>query len=346
MKILAIGRADALVADASAEASMTDAPVAEAADGTGADATDDGSDASDDASEAATDAPTNGDRRRVTVRDGNVLTDNSTRLRGVIIGIDASPNFPLSQDLFNALSKQDGLNAVHVYLENRMEPPGVNAAVADRIVEMTSQAQMYVIFGIGGGTASGTYDLNEVRSFWSFYAARYRDRTHVLYEIQNQPELTTCGALVQASTIAMENEAYRAIRAAAPDSHVLLLSFGDIPTPDVLADALGRLDGVDWSRASVSIHSGIRCVPLANLASTLDVARRQGIAMLVSEVTQGSPVADLKTIEAASVGWMDFQWLVGDRSPDTFRQQLTAAGVTWCPDYGTWPQRSSACRTQ
>jgi hypothetical protein len=285
------------------------------------------------------------DRGRVFVRDGNVLTDKGTRLRGVTIGTDLAPTFPLGQELFDTLAQQDGLNTVHVYLENRMQPTGASLALADKLVEMTSHARMYLIIGMGGGSANGTYDIDKVRAFWSLYAERYKDRTHVLYEIQNQPEVTTCGAMLSAPTMAMENEMYRSIRAAAPDSHILLLSFGDLPSADVLRDALARLNGVDWSKASVSIHSANQCVMLVDLPPVLAAARQGGKSILVSEIALGTPVGARNVFEQAAVGWMDFQWLVVDRSPDTFRQQFSSAGVRWCPDFGDWPQ-SSTCLMQ
>jgi hypothetical protein len=143
------------------------------------------------------------DRGRVQVRDGNLLTDKGTRLRGVTFGFDGTPpDFHFGRALIAELSNQTGLNAFHVYAENSDETVGTHAAQMDELVEATSVAGMYLILGVGGGRAGGSFDLEKLRDFWSFYAPRYATRPHVLYEIQNIPD-PGCNVPYQPETLAM-----------------------------------------------------------------------------------------------------------------------------------------------
>jgi hypothetical protein len=287
--------------------------------------------------------PASPDRGRVQVRDGNLMTDKGTRLRGATIGIDAAPDAKLDQALFDELAHENGLNAFHVYLENHSDVTGANAAQADLLVELTSQAGMYLMIGIGGGDLNGTYDLPKVRAFWDFYAPRYAARSHVIYEIQNQPELA-CDAAWQSTTFDMEREIYRKIRKVAPDTHVALFSYHSTPTSAVLGDALDAMEGVvDWSKASVAFHGTAICVPSAELPDVLALARGRGVASLVSEVPNTAPASETSVFEDARVGWFNFHFIVKSRDFVTFRGDHDAAGVTWCPDFGTWPEDAERC---
>lgn len=287
-------------------------------------------------------APPSPDRGRVQVRDGNLLTDKGTRLRGAMLGIDASPDAAIDQPLFDELAQASGLNAFHVYLENYEDVTGVNVAQADQLVELTSQAGMYLLIGIGGGHGSGTFDLAKIRSFWDFYAPRYAERSHVLYEIQNQPELT-CDAPLMAATLDMELETYQRIHAVAPSSHVAFFSFHGIPTPTTLETSLDALTGVDWSRASVGFHYATGCARAGELSDVLAVSGSRGVAAFASEITTGATAADTGVLEAARIGWFNFHWLVQERDLELFRNEHDSAAVTWCPDFGLWPLDAERC---
>src|SRR5205085_10290789 len=98
------------------------------------------------------------------------------------------------------------------------------------LVSLTAQAGLYLVLGIGGGKAlttganphpgTGWFDPEKVSSFWTLYAKRYAASTHVLFELQNTPELT-CDDLIQPKTIQLERTTYQLIRSLAPDSHIV-----------------------------------------------------------------------------------------------------------------------------
>jgi len=294
---------------------------------------------------ALPDPPTVHDRGRVQVRDGNLLTDKGTRLRGVTFGLDGNPSgFKFDKNFVAALANQVGLNTLHIYVENTAEKTGLRADKADELVELTSAAGMYLVIGIGGGATSGSFDIEKVRSFWSFYGPRYASRTHVLYEIQNVPD-PSCKDGYKPETLAMEKEIYGLIRGMAPSTHVALFSFIAQPSGAALKAGLDALQGsIDWSKASVAFHTQ-PCAGQNNLTALLEVARAQGIAVLGSEMTFSTSFETTAQLEAERVGWFNFEWLVVNRDLTAFHDAHTAAGISWCPDFGAWPEDSQTCST-
>jgi hypothetical protein len=189
--------------------------------------------------------------------------------------VDVPGGAPLAPSLFTDLT-QSWLNAFHVYLENSGHAAGSHAAEADALVELTSAAGMYLVLGVGGGLSGGSFDLDKVRGFWSFYAPRYADRTHVIYEIQNIPDLR-CNVAYEAATLAMQQEIYALIREQAPSSHVALFSFAAQPSSAALEANLTALEGaVDWSKASVAFHTQ-SCDGQRNLPGLSAAARTRAV---------------------------------------------------------------------
>jgi hypothetical protein len=285
------------------------------------------------------------DRGRIQVRDGNLLTDKGTRLRGVTFGLDSNwENVRFEQSFINALSGENGLNALHLYVENSAEETGAHAEETDELVELTSAAGMYLVIGVGGGQAGGTFSLEKLRAFWSYYAPRYADRTHVAYEIQNIPD-SACSVPYAAETLAMEEEIYDLIREFAPSTHVALFSFPSQPTGDALEANLDALEGsIDWSKASVAFHTE-HCDSENNLAALLAVTRSRGIASFGSELPYFTSYEGTRQLEAERTGWFSFEWLVRSRDLAAFRATHTSAEISWCPDFGGWPESSGTCST-
>lgn len=293
---------------------------------------------------APTAPPALPDRGRVQVRDGNLVTDKGTRLRGVTFGVDAQPDVQFETDLFERMAREAGLNALHVYLENVSHETGAHVTQADALVESTSAAGLYLVLGIGGGPAPTTFDLEKVRSFWSLYAPRYAARTHVLYEIHNIPD-PNCEVAYSAETLSMEQEIYEQIRSLAPNTHVALYSFQAVPSAAALLDDLEALEPVvDWSKASVAFQMH-NCNDQDYLAELLEVTRARGIASFASELWYPTPYDTVARLESERVGWFSFEWLVFNRDLSAFRDGHDAASVTWCPDFGLWPEDSQTCRT-
>jgi hypothetical protein len=288
-------------------------------------------------------------RQRVRVAGTSLVTDRGTLLRGIDIPIDLTPTFPIDSQMFADMAQAQGLNAVQVYLEYWGDETGSHLAQADQIVEQAGQAGLYVVLGIGGGPAggghpgNGWFDIDKVRSFWQLYAPRYKDKTHVLYQLQNQPDLS-CNTPWPDDTIAMEREAYSLVRSLAPDTHVILFSYREMPTPALAGDAIDRVsDLVDWSNASVGMGGIANCVSTPQFADTFAMMASRRAAVFITALPLDGWGDDAVELEKDHVGWTSIRWLVHLPDFATFRTDHAQFGLTWCPDFGLWPENSATC---
>jgi hypothetical protein len=288
-------------------------------------------------------------RGRVRVAGTNLVTDKGTLLRGIDIPIDLTPDFPLSPELFRSMGAVEGLNMVQTYVEYWADATGANVAQADRIVAQAGAAGLYVVLGIGGGPAgnghpgNGWFDINKVRSFWQFYAPRYKDQTHVIYQLQNQPDLS-CDQAWPADTLAMEREAYSLVRSLAPETHIVMFSYRDMPTAALLGNNLDELAGVvDWSNASVGMGGMPNCVDTSQFPATFAAATSRRAPVFITAMALDGWTGSALELEKDRVGWTSIRWLVHMPDFGTFRAEHAQAGLTWCPDFGVWPQDSSTC---
>ncbi len=289
--------------------------------------------------------PVPAQRGRVKVIDGSLVTDRGTPLRGLLLPVDS--NWALGNydfDLVTTIAQTTGLNTLHVYLEDTVEDSGSMIATADAIVSLAAQAGMYVIIAHGTGTMVGTFDLEKIQSFWATYAKRYASSTHVLFEIQNNPE-DTCAQPVQAATLTMEATAYAQIRAAAPDSHIMLFSTTSLIQPSVLTDAVTRLGNkVDWSNASFGMDVFENCVSLDNLAGLTSAAKALNVPILIGQLPQTGWGPYITAFEQAKLGWMQFEWFGIDMQLTNYASTTSTQGALWCPEQGTFPENSATCQ--
>jgi hypothetical protein len=291
-------------------------------------------------------------RQRVRVAGTTLVTDKGTLLRGIDIPIDLTPAFPLNPRLFDDMAQRQGLNTVEVNLEYWGDATGSHLAQADQIVDQAGAAGLYVILSIGGGPpgnghlGNGWFDIDKIRSFWQLYAPRYKDRTHVFYQLQNQPDLS-CSAAWPAETIAMEREAYTLVRSLAPETHIILFSYRETPTPALLGGAIDQIaDVVDWSNASVGMGAIPNCVSTEQFADTFAIATSRRAPVFISALPTDGWESNTVELERDHIGWTSIRWLVHLSDFATFQSDHSLAGVTWCPDFGTWPQDSTTCGTR
>ena len=206
-------------------------------------------------------------RGRPTVSGGTFVTDTGQPLRGAQWSMDynngalpycftpsqcsskpctyGAPSCPMIDAI-----KTRGLNALHIYVEKQGTPVGAHAVNVDQMIDWTDSAGLYAIIVIGGPGC----DISYTNSFWSFYAPRYANRTHVIYEIKNEPE----GSLHQPSTACvtdMNKQAYSTIRSLAPNTAILLFSYGWFENgPGLVQDINAVSSVVSWSNAGVAFH--------------------------------------------------------------------------------------------
>jgi endoglucanase len=137
----------------------------------------------------------------------------------------------------------------------------------DAVVQRTRDAGLYLIMTIGNGANNGNHNIQWATNFWNFYAGRYANETHVIYEIHNEPMAWGPSYLTgttPAGTMNMEIAAYRAIRANAPHTPVLLFSYAvlagsggaNAALTDIQAfnQAIFGTQNAVWTNEAVAFH--------------------------------------------------------------------------------------------
>lgn len=316
-------------------------------------------------SEAAIQIPRG--RPRLNPERTTFVADNGERLRGPYTSTEWTSAAPLDQI---AKIKELGCNAVHLYAEvfdpNYPNPgstaPGYNVTEVDKIVQRTRELGLYLVMTIGNGANNGNHNRAWATNFWNFYAPRYANETHVIFEIHNEPMAWGPSYLTGNSppgTLDMEIAAYRAIRAAAPHTPVLLMSYavlsGTGGANAALTDirsfnqAVFGAQNVTWTNEAVGFHGYGGWEGTATAVAALINA---GYPCFMTEfgwprwgTSRGvSLELELTTdLERLGVSWLTFQYIppsgVSDdvTRPELFKNLVDAAGLSWTPDFGTWP---------
>jgi hypothetical protein len=290
-----------------------------------------------------------------------LLTDKNTLLRGVSLSWDGGDNATHTgpavmptQSQLNALATVYGLNCLHVYLEMDCQiaghdhTVGKNAAICDQLVNMTAQANLYLIITIGCGNNNGHISsMAWAQQFWNFYAPRYANRSHVIYESHNEPAPNTPSQWV---TSDWDNQVtlYNTIRAKAPSTHILTCTFMGFVSPTVALNGIGymRWKGVDFSNASVAFHGYENQSAIESCISTFKYDMGGGMtpALLCTEFDPGSTYGGFNNmLETQNIGWLEFTFLhASDGDLNWFKGAMQANNVVWTPDYGTWPRSSGS----
>jgi hypothetical protein len=287
-----------------------------------------------------------------------LLTDNNTLLRGVSLSWDGGDNSTHTgpavmptQSQLNALSTVYGLNCLHLYLEmdcpiadhTAIHQVGKNAAICDQLVDMTAQANLYLIITIGCGNNNGQIaSITWAQQFWDLYAPRYANRSHVIYEAHNEPGPYNPAAW---STFDWDKQVtlYNTIRAAAPDTHIMTNSFMSFNSP---VEALAGIEymkskGVDYSNASVAFHGYETMASVENCIVQFMYNTENGVtpALFGSEFDPNTSNNGFNNmLNSHNVGWAQFVFLhASDGDLTTFKTTMDKNKVSWAPDYGSWP---------
>ncbi|HOM76627.1 MAG TPA: carbohydrate-binding protein, partial [Anaerohalosphaeraceae bacterium] len=270
--------------------------------------------------------------------------------------------------------KNLGFNAVHLYGEcfdiNYPNPgstaPGYAAARIDSIVQSTRNLGLYLILTIGNGANNGNYNRSYVEDFWRYYAPRYANETHVLFEIQNEPVAWGPPYLTHTNppgAVDMEISAYNIIRSYAPDTPVLLFSYavpwGSGGANDALIDVrafntavFGNPDAI-WTNEAVAIHGYSGSSLTSDFAAAMigfgyPCFQTEFAGGIWGEEGGGFELYTASEMERRKVSWLTFQfippWGVSDciTIPKVYKDRVDRSGLSWMPDYGIWPQIRSS----
>lgn len=286
-----------------------------------------------------------------------LLSDKDTLLRGVSLSWDGGDPYgriPLvmpSQESLNALVEVYGFNTLHVYLEGdsvgNTDPVGTNAEQCDILVERCAKAGLYLVLTIGCNGHNG--HINSMQfciDFWDFYGPRYKDRTHVFYEAKNEPVAYTCGHWSD-EDLDRQITLYKTMRAAAPDTLLLLCSYQGLNNPDAASYAVKYLDrrGVDWSNAGIAWHGYTSPDAIVEVLDRFEESTDYPATLCTEFFPGDTTIQGYNSIfESHFVGWTQFEWLGANNAELVGCEwALNQAGTGWIPDNptSTWPAKGT-----
>jgi hypothetical protein len=286
-------------------------------------------------------------RPHVNPTHSTLVADNGNLLRGIFVTTEDG-GLP-SRERLQAI-KNYGFNAVHCYAECAADgnPAGTQSAALDKLVQWTREDGLYLIITIGNCEAPIDAKFNA--AFWKFYAGRYANEKHVIYEIQNEPAK---GPGLSEDIINLEKTAYEIIRERAPETPVLLFSYMAFDNgPKVVKDILALGWEIDWSRTAIGFHGygpGGRNACRKCLQFVLDAGYPcfqtefytwpwgKGMRSFISPRSWYQDVDETGDFERMGVSWLTFMGLTQAVDDTRFKDRLIGAGILWKPDYGNWP---------
>ncbi|KXS16408.1 glycoside hydrolase family 5 protein [Gonapodya prolifera JEL478] len=292
------------------------------------------------------------------------VADSGVPLRGPFTSTEWTPAVPAANI---ANMRNYNFNAVHLYAETfdpkypaaGSQKPGYAATRVDQVVAATRAANMYVVIVLANGANNGKYNLAYARDFWTFYAARYKDETHVIYEIHNEP--VQWGPPYITSTqspgaVSMNADCYKIIRAVAPNTPVLLFTYASIGGGSSAAGAVRDIQSFNaavfgnanakWTNEAVAIHGYWGAQGASDAAKALNAA---GFGVVLTEFAAAtsptSPNGGQDTqltqfMEQQGVSWLTFLHIPptgvsGDvTDPNQYTNRMNAAGVGFDRDPG------------
>jgi endoglucanase len=265
------------------------------------------------------------------------VADNGNLIRGMICGSDITAMPQITNY---------GCNALHLYAESASGgTAGYNSNLVDSAVAMTRTNGLYLIITIGGGGVNLTFDT----AFWSFYAPRYANETHVIYEIQNEVD---SGAPSSASVIQLETNCYNIIEASAPNTPVLFFSYVAFNSGSGVVQDINALgSGINWSNAAVAFHgygpgpntmnNCLKYVLGAGYPCFQTEFYRwpwgTGNFALGSDASMYQDETETGMFERELISWLTFITINNFTNNSRFESPLNNAGIVWIPDYGAWP---------
>ncbi|KAJ3121567.1 nucleolar DEAD-box protein required for synthesis of 60S ribosomal subunit [Nowakowskiella sp. JEL0407] len=296
-------------------------------------------------------------RGRPKLNGKTFVADNGRPLRGPYTSTEwVSTAAPKSMI---ASLKNLGFNALHLYAEVfGNNPAGYHASQVDSIVQSTADLDMYLVIVIGNGANNGKHDTNWAVNFWKFYAPRYASKTHVIFEIQNEP--VAWGPPYSSpnanppGAIDLQVQCYKAIRAAAPDTPILFFSYsvlygGLTATNDVMKDikAMNQIlfgnPNAKWTNEAVAFH-GYAGKQMVHDAVQGIIAN--GYPCMMTEFgssSQGIETDFVASLESLGVSWLAFEGIGNSEVSENvqiaknFHDRILNAKICWVPDFGTFP---------
>jgi len=197
-------------------------------------------------------------RGRVVISQNGVRTDRNTVLRGACMMIGGAywkSTINTQSQAYWKAAHDLGLNAMRldVKLSDAGRSISQQLPLIDIAVDQAQQNNMYVM--ILNSVQPGNYNYSELQTFWRVVADRYRNRTHVIYEMTNEP-VAWWPRNYSTKVINELKSLYDLMRTRAPATHIVLFTFPNF-IPDSgssIAAKIATMRGIDYSKTSIGFH--------------------------------------------------------------------------------------------
>jgi len=309
-------------------------------------------------------------RGRVRVSQGTVRTDTGELLRGGAVwvykyGIDTGVTDYARDPAYYRRLRKARVNAVRVIcfdpwqkshgfpFYDFADPRDCQQLLThlDRVVRLAGEAGLYVLINYHD---VGRADRDFADAFWKAVAPRYAHQTHVFYELLNEP-VQWFPEHYTPDDIAYQERLYQTVRALAPDTHLVLLTFPNtVGFVDgcTMVSVTAQLTAPDWRNASVAFHAyytGGTSAPICALRDRVPVINTEVCALVPHDDADKVKPMDgdewgSQTMERLGVSW--FGWLIDghERFAANFEQgflvDARTKGYEWAePDAPKLPVR-------
>lgn len=211
-------------------------------------------------------------RGRVKIENGNVVADNGSPLRGT----------PFFQDFFDMDHFKNNKQEYRDYLETVVKTYHMNAIrispwigdwenlnvgsqyydynkdkaidFVDTVVDWCEELGVYAILNMH--TRYGTEPkINKTKDFWNVFAPRYKNKTHVVYEVINEPNTENMDSSEQKIENNMD-EIYHHVRSKAPYTHLILWTPANASFISIeeLESSSSGANTINYDNASFGFH--------------------------------------------------------------------------------------------
>lgn len=298
-------------------------------------------------------------RGRAQIINNTVVADNNMPLRGGPMSMNKThpEQVAWAEDSVNwARAKTDGnLNAMRIVCFDAWNMrKGYDYWTVpellphlDNLVDNAEKNGMYAIINFHD-VASVRYDIGYDKQFlldfWTAVAPRYANRTHVIYEMFNEPiqgHDQTTSFITSSGVLADMIQVYNLIRQYAPNTMTLLFSFqSSDATMKSIADLISS--SVDWTKTAVSFHCyGTKSDEIINLKNNYPVMCTEWdypgaytyIFPIDGEYFNG------QTLERLGISWLD--WRAGRQESHfvgdflgKYKPDAVSKGYYWPYDNG------------
>ena len=287
-------------------------------------------------------SPVSGARQWAKVQNGTLVSAEGELLRGIFFDPDWTPTAMPSQAQVQ-LMREYGFNTLHVYGEHPCPSDGlvggtVRPTQIDTLVDYTRDNDLYMVLTIGqlcpdddGALPlpglpfpehyiTTTYDRQFAIDFWTKYANLYKNETHVIFELINEPWWIMHSGTVHSqgypsNVLDDQADVYELVRSKAANTPILVFSYGGLNNVKAPEQSCCATVQDDWNALNSRLPANMKLRPTTKdavafhtygsgtinaIRTVTQTVRGQGIAIINTEVQRDdSPPLSLSAAIAA-----------------------------------------------